>query len=95
MVFEGSNRMLAPRSVPATRANIDHALELLRGFSGGGSTELVPAMRKALSLPSDAERARTFVVITDGYVTVEREVFELIRRNLASANLFAFASARR
>ena len=90
MLFAGSQRMLAPRSVPATRANINQAVRMLREQGGGGGTELVPAMRKALSLPHDADRARTFVVVTDGYISVEREVFELIRRNLSQANLFAF-----
>jgi Ca-activated chloride channel family protein len=35
-------------------------------------------------------RSRNFVVITDGYVTVEKEAFDLIRRNLNQANVFAF-----
>jgi len=30
------------------------------------------------------------VVVTDGYVTVEREAFELVRNNLSSANVFSF-----
>ena len=90
MLFAGSQRMLAPQSVPATRANIDRALQVLGGVSGGGSTELVPALLKALFLPSDPERARSFVVVTDGYVSVEAKAFEVIRRNLSQANLFAF-----
>jgi Ca-activated chloride channel family protein len=57
---------------------------------GGGSTELLPAMRRALALPRDENRARTIVVVTDGYVTIEKEAFELIRQHLDDANLFAF-----
>lgn len=30
------------------------------------------------------------IVVTDGYVTVENQVFELVRRNLGSSNVFAF-----
>ena len=90
MLFAGSNRMLAPQSVPATRANIDQALSVLREQAGGGGTEIVPALVKALALPRDPDRARTFVVVTDGYVSVESRIFELIRRNLAEGNLFAF-----
>jgi Ca-activated chloride channel family protein len=90
MLFAGSSQMLAPASVPALKPNIEKALQVLQNQRGGGGTELLPALRKALALPNDAERARTFVVVTDGYVSVEREAFELIRRNLSRANLFAF-----
>lgn len=90
MLFSGSQRLLAPQAVPATPANIALAGRMLRQQGGSGGTELVPAMRKALAMPHDADRARTFVVVTDGYVSVENEIFELIRRNLAQANLFAF-----
>lgn len=90
MLFSGDNTMLAPRSLPATEANLAAALAAIRRQSGGGGTELVPALKRALAMKSDGDRARTFVVVTDGYVTVEREAFDLVRRNLGRANLFAF-----
>jgi len=34
--------------------------------------------------------SRSFVIATDGYVDVEREVFDLIRRSLNHANVYAF-----
>ena len=46
ILFSGSNRTLAPASVPATRANIDRALQTIRQMGGGGSTEIVPALRR-------------------------------------------------
>ena len=42
------------------------------------------------TISADEGRARSFVVVTDGYVTIEKEAFELIRANLGKANLFAF-----
>lgn len=43
------------------------------------------------SMPSPKhDVSRTVVVVTDGYVTVEREAFDLVRRNLSQANLFSF-----
>ncbi len=30
------------------------------------------------------------VIVTDGYVSVEKEAFDLIRNNLGNANMFAF-----
>jgi len=91
LLFSGSNRFLAPRSVPATRANIEQAIATIEQFRGSGSTELIPALKRVYDEPKAApDISRTVVVVTDGYVTVEREAFELVRRNLSQANVFAF-----
>ncbi|MDR6854383.1 VIT domain-containing protein [Variovorax guangxiensis] len=90
LLFSGSSKMLSPQSVPATRANIEQALSTIKNYSGGGSTELIPALKRVYAEPKAEEVSRTVVVVTDGYVTVEREAFELVRRNLSKANVFAF-----
>ncbi|MDP2748100.1 VIT and VWA domain-containing protein [Pseudomonas sp.] len=90
LLFSGSSSMLADKSQAATSANIATALDMLDTQMGSGGTELLPALRKALAVPSDPERARSFVVVTDGFVSVEREAFELVRNNLDKANMFAF-----
>ena len=41
-----------------------------------------------------ADVARSVIVVTDGYVTVENEVFALVRRNLGNSNVFAFGIGR-
>lgn len=90
MEFESTPRLLSPESLPATPANIKAAEAKLRASSGGGGTRILEALRKALALPTPASFSRTFVVVTDGYISVEPEVFELIADNLGNANLFAF-----
>jgi Ca-activated chloride channel family protein len=90
MLFAGDNSILAPQSMPATRENIERAIAVINRQRGGGSTELLPAMRRALALPRDDGRARSFVVVTDGYITVEREAFDLVQNNLNNANVFSF-----
>ncbi len=90
LLFSGSNKMLNPQSVPATRANIDQALATIKNYSGSGSTELIPALKRVYAEPKRADVSRSIVVVTDGYVTVEREAFELVRKNLGKANLFSF-----
>ncbi|MBK6386601.1 MAG: VWA domain-containing protein [Rhodoferax sp.] len=90
MLFSGSNRLLSPHSVPATRANIEQAIRTIQQMGGGGSTELMPALKRVYAEPKAADVSRTVVVVTDGYVTVEREAFDLVRRNLSQANLFSF-----
>ncbi|HEY2925435.1 VIT and vWA domain-containing protein [Piscinibacter sp.] len=90
MLFSGSNRMLAPASVPATRANIEQALRTIKEMGGSGSTEIVPALRRIAALPKAPDVSRSVIVVTDGYVTVENEVFQLIAKNLNRSNVFAF-----
>jgi len=90
LLFSGSNKMLSPHPVPASRANIEQALDVIRSYAGGGSTELIPALKRVYDEPKAEKVSRTVVVVTDGYVTVEREAFELVRKNLSKANLFAF-----
>jgi Ca-activated chloride channel family protein len=88
--FAGGHSKLAPRSLPATKENIDAAIRFINAQRGGGSTELLAALRTALAMPSDNERARSFAVITDGYVSIEKEAMDLVRANLGNANVFAF-----
>ncbi|MEJ7688502.1 MAG: VIT and VWA domain-containing protein [Variovorax sp.] len=90
LLFSGSSKMLSPQSVPATRANIEQALSTIQNFRGGGSTELIPALKRVYAEPKASDVSRTIVVVSDGYVTVEREAFALVRNNLSKANLFAF-----
>jgi Ca-activated chloride channel family protein len=90
LLFSGGSAVLAERSLSATPANIQQALTVINSQRGGGGTELLPALRRALALPQERDRVRTIVIVTDGYVTVEKEAFELIRSNLGTASVFTF-----
>ncbi len=91
MVFEGSAAFWSPEgSVAATPEHTREALAFVGAQNGGGGTELASALRKALGLPRLPGISRTFVVSTDGYISADGRVFDLIRQNLGSANLFAF-----
>jgi len=90
LLFSGGSSVMAEEPLPATQENIARALQLIDRQRGGGGTELLPALQRALSLKKAAGVSRTVVIATDGYVTVEEEVFDLIRNSLGDANLFAF-----
>jgi Ca-activated chloride channel family protein len=90
ILFSGGTAMLAERSVPATRDHIERALHVIDEVNAGGGTELVPALKTALTMPHDAGWARTFVAVTDGYISAEPEAFDIIRKHLGDANFFAF-----
>ncbi|MBA7668916.1 hypothetical protein ES703_77036 [subsurface metagenome] len=81
---------MSTQSVPATPPNISQAINMIERQRGGGGTRLLPALKKALSLPKAEGFSRSVVIATDGYVSVEEEAFDLIRDNLGNANMFTF-----
>lgn len=90
LLFSGGNSVLFENSIPATAENISRAIRLIDQQQGGGGTELLPALKRALAMKGTENYSRTFVIATDGYVSVEKESFDLIRNNLGNANFFAF-----
>ncbi|HNW69188.1 MAG TPA: TonB family protein [Bacteroidales bacterium] len=90
LLFAGCANMFMPQSVFATEENLKKALKMIDEQQGSGGTELLTALKKALSVEKQKGFSRTFVIATDGYVDVEKESFELIQNNLNKANFFAF-----
>ncbi len=90
LLFEGGSSVMSEQSLPATPQNIHRAINVIERQRGGGGTRLLPALKRALSLPRSEGYSRSVVIATDGYVSVEKEAFDLIRNNLGDANMFAF-----
>ncbi len=91
LLFAGASSFLADESLHATPENVEDAMRVIDMQAGGGGTELLPALGKALALPRcENNLSRSVVVVTDGYINVERETFDLIKRNLNQSNVFAF-----
>ena len=90
LFFAGSNYMFSNKSLDATQANIKKAFYSMDQQRGGGGTQLLPALESALAYEKEEGYARSFIIITDGYVSVEEAAFRLIARSLGKANFFAF-----
>jgi len=91
MAFEGAATVWSPSgSLPATPENLRNALAFVGQQSGGGGTEILSALKKALALPRSAGMSRSFVIATDGYISVEPTVLDVVRKHLGDANMFAF-----
>ncbi|MCX5893134.1 MAG: VIT and VWA domain-containing protein, partial [Deltaproteobacteria bacterium] len=86
----GQSILSSSGSLPANAENKQKAVDFIKSQPGGGGTNIVPAMQQALALPRTEGVSRIVAIATDGYVDVEPQVFQLIRDNLKSANLFAF-----
>ncbi len=90
LLFAGGSTLLSESSLPATAENVRRAVHVIDHQRGGGGTNLLPALKKALSLPGTEGFSRSVVIVTDGYVRVEKEAFDLIRNHLNKANVFPF-----
>ena len=91
ITFAGTSALWSDRPLSATPENVERAIAFLDGLGAGGGTELLAAVRQAMALPADdGPRSRSIVIVTDGYIEAEKEVFAHIRANLGRCNVFAF-----
>jgi Ca-activated chloride channel family protein len=88
--FAGGSYIYKEKSLPATEENISQAINFVDNNQGGGGTELLCALKSAMGLNELENYARSFVILTDGFVSVEDETFDYIRNNLGNANFFSF-----
>lgn len=90
VLFEYGSKKLFRKPQQATEGNINEAIRLLRSSGGGGGTNLYKALQPIILEEPSTPFARSVVVVTDGYIDAERDVFELVRNNLNKTNVFAF-----
>lgn len=90
VLFAGDSSILSEESLEANQQNIARAIRLLEEQRGSGGTELLPAIKQAMSVPRSANISRSIVLVTDGYISGEQGVFDYIRENLNECNVFSF-----
>lgn len=90
MLFAGSANVLFEQSQEATEQNKQMAFDVFDKERSGGGTYLINALNKALAIPKVDHMSRSFVIVTDGFVTVDEEALQLIHSRLNQANFFAF-----
>lgn len=90
ILFSGDSTSLSDVPLQANKENIDRAIALIDEQRGSGGTELLDAVKHAMTLPGVSGVSRSIVLITDGYISGEQETFEYIRQNLDKGNMFAF-----
>jgi len=90
ILFSMDTLKLSRKSLPATQKNIQNALEFIDKEEGGGGTMLAPAVEEAIAVPAVSGVARNIVIVTDGYISGEREIFNIINQNIDNTSFFAF-----
>lgn len=90
VLFAGASQLLSPQSLPATEQNLQRAIRLIDNQSGGGGTELLSAMKRAVATPKIPGVSRSVIMISDGYISAEQECFDYISGSLNNTNFFSF-----
>jgi Ca-activated chloride channel family protein len=78
--FDNTHDVLFSDSVPATADNIARAKAFVSALEARGGTEMVPAMKAALTdpRPADAGTLRQVIFLTDGAIGHEQQLFDTL-----------------
>lgn len=90
ILFANDAVPFSSKSLPATAENIEKAIAMIDRQEGSGGTEMTDAIKGAIALSSPESTSRNVVIITDGYIYGENEIFEMINENLDTISFFPF-----
>jgi Ca-activated chloride channel family protein len=87
--FDHTMDVLFPASVPADAEHIGRAKSFVDALEAKGGTEMVPAMRAALTdTAGDASTVRQVVFLTDGAIGNEQQLFDTITAMRGRSRVF-------
>ena len=91
LAFSSGFNEFAPEPLPATDANLEKARRYVRNLEAGGGTEMLPALLHLMQKPQAPGYLRHIVLLTDGDLGNEEEIFAALHRDLGSARLYTIA----
>lgn len=90
--FNSSVRSMATQPLTVNASSLRRARAFVNSLHADGGTQMYPAIEAALAkteeLESPSAALRQVIFITDGAVSNEQALFDLIRNNLASSRFF-------
>jgi Ca-activated chloride channel homolog len=91
LAFSSGFHEFASAPLPATAANVRAARAYVQGLEAGGGTEMLPALLHLMHKPVSAGYLRHIVLLTDGDLGNEEEIFAALRKHLGDARLYTVA----
>lgn len=86
--FNDQTDRLFAKTVAATTQYKSTAKRFIDSLEAGGGTEMLPALKLALSDHEEFTRFRQVIFLTDGNISNEAELFDVIDRQLGDNRLF-------
>jgi Ca-activated chloride channel family protein len=91
LAFSSDYREFSANPVPATAENLERARRYVKGLEAGGGTEMLPALIHLMQKPQTPGYLRRIVLLTDGDLGNEEQIFAAMRANLGEARLYTVA----
>jgi Ca-activated chloride channel homolog len=91
LAFSSGYHEFAPEPLPATPQFVSAARRYVQGLRAGGGTEMLPALLHLMRKPQIPGYLRHIVLLTDGDLGNEEEIFAAMRHDLGGARLYTVA----
>jgi len=89
--FNSDTEQLFDQSVPVTRTSLYRAQNFITRLKANGGTDMAPALTAALGMAEIPQLMRQVVFITDGAVSNETKLLQLVARDLGNSRMFTVA----
>jgi Ca-activated chloride channel family protein len=91
IAFNDRFRSFQPAPIAADSAGLEQGRRFVRGLEADGGTEMLPALQHVMAMPRTPGVQRYIVLLTDGCLGNEDEIFTALERDLGDARLFTVA----
>lgn len=91
LAFSSGYREFSPEPLPASAENLATARRYVQGLQAGGGTEMLPALLHLMQKPRMEGYLRHIILLTDGDLGNEEEIFAALRSDLGNARLYTVA----
>jgi Ca-activated chloride channel homolog len=91
LAFSSGFGEFSPEPLPATAENVAAARRYVNNLQAGGGTEMLPALLHLMAKPQLPGYLRHIILLTDGDLGNEEEIFAALRSNLGNARLYTVA----
>jgi Ca-activated chloride channel family protein len=91
LAFSSGYHEFASEPLPATENNLAAAREYVQRLQAGGGTEMLPALVHLMRKPEASGCLRHIILMTDGDLGNEEEIFTALRNDLGHARLYTVA----
>jgi TonB family protein len=88
--FSSDFSSFAPQPAAFAQQNVDQADLFIDQLAAQGGTEMLPALRFALTQPRSQDKLPLVVLLTDGQVGNEQQILEALEKHLGNARLYTF-----